>query len=1039
MADAFVIYSFGNLEFWDQVLGAVKNVIGSPDFQTIAALFLMVGAVWKMLKMGEYPSGLQIVKLATYPVLLTGLLSSSVDVIIRDDILNQDRSIRNVPLIVALPAYLVTNIDRTLTNLFETYFTIPDGVKYLDFGYNIGGYAFKEIPIGYLNHNYDYSWLQFTKDCLIPSISQGRIDAGELLNSSDIESVLNNVNPAYHTLYCDLSGNCQTVWCDEAWNNLKSDTAQLLNTALNKYVSHVLTEKEIYNTITSQMFIGYFSNISDYFFGYSVALQDFIKQVVLMKQFQTALRDSASYYYATNDLIVDYLAEIAKPKTNQMMLALGKLAGSYIPAIKKMLIGLFIAITPIIFLLLYIEELRGKALFSYFTVLLSLTLWDPLFAILNMFISSSLQDHFAGCSANTNPLSMLYFVCMTDEATTITAIAGALAWSVPTLALAIASGSSYGIVHGFGSVLGKITGGVSAEPATAEGAMKTGSSYKELETARDLGLDPKAIKSMQTQYYTEQQAASFLMMDTDPTFALNRELMNLGADAGRIKAMENHGGVKASYETSKYETEKKIGSTIAGETIYTRGDVAGKTEQATSIDLVSTAYNEPSKFVKLTTDTRAIDIIDKLMKDLPFNISESDLRATGINLKGRGNISLATLATLLKPFTKNMPLSTLIDNALKNPYIDKATKALLSKIKAEGSYNISGKSQHQISADLKRLAGIFLYERLKLEHGITEDGILTEEGAKDLQRLVKDLVEPYKDKVDKVLEKTQVLTQDHPHRAVKEFGKEAGETLDALKEPLAKAIATIAGAGYVASKIPKGGGGEGISTSQRRPRKRPPTRPRPTMGPETERAPKGEIVEKPSMEEVKERIPETAKEDFRGVRPSTNPSSVEIAAEGAGAVASTTSGRVVGSILRTATRVGGTLAFFYPETTAPAVYDQLYYEGTITRTIGGELKPNSVVGLEVKTDAGNYYVPTVIDNQGNIYNYAMLKEMGISYNPESGRFYDSQTYRIVNPPETAKLGNINEKEITLLTDQIRKGYAYPATDEGANRLVRDLR
>ncbi|RTZ59580.1 MAG: hypothetical protein DSZ31_03690, partial [Gammaproteobacteria bacterium] len=79
MADAFVIYSFGNLDFWDQVLGAVKNVIGSPDFQTIAALFLMVGAVWKMLKMGEYPSGLQIVKLATYPVLLTGLLSSSVD------------------------------------------------------------------------------------------------------------------------------------------------------------------------------------------------------------------------------------------------------------------------------------------------------------------------------------------------------------------------------------------------------------------------------------------------------------------------------------------------------------------------------------------------------------------------------------------------------------------------------------------------------------------------------------------------------------------------------------------------------------------------------------------------------------------------------------------------------------------------------------------------------------------------------------------------------------------------------------------------
>jgi len=873
-ADVFVIYSFGNLEFWDQVLGAVKNVVGSPDFQTIAALFLMVGAVWKMLKMGEYPSGLQIVKLASYPVILTGLLASSVDVIIRDEILNQQRSIHNVPLIVALPAYLVTNIDRALTNLFETNFSIPYGVRYLDFGYNIGGYSFKEVPIGYLNYNYDYSWLQFTKDCLIPSISQGRIDAGELLNSPDVESVLDNVNPAYNTKYCDLAGHCQTLWCDEAWNHLKQDTRTLLNRAEDKYVTHVLTEKDIYNTITRSNFISYFTNISDYFFNYGVNLQEFIKQVVLIKQIQNGLKNSASSYSSSDDLIVDYLAEIAKPKTNQMMLALGKLAGSYIPAIKKMLIGLFIAVTPIIFLLLYIEEIRGKTLFSYFTVLLSLTLWDPLFAILNMFISASLQSHFAGCGTNTSPLSMLYFVCMTDEATTITAIAGALAWSVPTLALAIASGSSYGIVHGFGSVLGKISGGVSAEPATAEGAMKTGSSYKELETAREFGWDPKVIKSMQTQYYTEQQAARMLAMWDNPSFPFERELLDLGSDMGKVDAFKEHGGVKASYETSKYETEKKIGSTVAGKIAYTRGDIENKTKEAISLDLVSIAYNEPSKFVELTTDTKATEIIKNIMNNLPFNITESDLRATGIGADVTGRVYLDELAQkIFKPFTKGLPLQTLLNKAKKDFKGKKDDEELIEAF-LQGKYDVAGKSQHQISADLKRLAGILLYERLKLERGIDNNGILTETGAEELLKLVNNTINPIRGKVNPekdLIETSTTLSKTHPQRAWEEFKEEGKESVKEAVNKLGEMAnlvnaALTAGGLYTLSKLANRGG-EGNEPFQRRPRRKPPTRPRggePTITPTPEGRELKEL-KKPTAEELKERIPETTRENFRGV------------------------------------------------------------------------------------------------------------------------------------------------------------------------------
>jgi len=84
---AFVIYSFGEYEFWTQVLGAVKNVVGSGDFLTLAAIALSFGITFKLLSLGSKPDGGQVISLISVPLVLTGLLKGSVDVVIRDELL----------------------------------------------------------------------------------------------------------------------------------------------------------------------------------------------------------------------------------------------------------------------------------------------------------------------------------------------------------------------------------------------------------------------------------------------------------------------------------------------------------------------------------------------------------------------------------------------------------------------------------------------------------------------------------------------------------------------------------------------------------------------------------------------------------------------------------------------------------------------------------------------------------------------------------------------------------------------------------------
>ena len=602
---AFVIYSFGNIEFWDEVLGAVKNVIGSGDFAVVAALAISIGIVWKALREGKEPGGLAwyFITLA----ILSGLIKGSVDVVVRDEILNRDISVKNVPIIVALPSWLMTNLERALANLFDTAFSLPNGVRYLDFGYNIGSPTFKDsFAFGTLNAYYDRTWTNFMKDCVIPSLSQGRIDANRLINSSDIEGELNNVNPAYTTEYCDLSGRCSNMYCDQAWDRIKGDTRVLLNTAQRKYAVKVLTEKDIYNTYTLTKFIDDFGNISDYFLNYSVGLANYVKQTLLIHQFYKGLKNSAGYYGTTDDLIARYMAESSKVRINELLLALGNLAGYYIPFIKKILLILFVGTTPILFVLLYIDYLRSKVLFSYFTVLISLTLWEPLFAILNLIIGMAQQHNYGVCSVGTDPLSIVYFSCLTNEATTMTAIAGAVAWAVPTLALGLASGSAYGIVTAVSSITGRISGQVSPSAATTEGSAQTGQNYTKMEEANRLGFNYASLMKTQSLTYSQEVAAKMLGMQANPQMPFEKSLLDTAKTLGGIEAYDGQKGIDTAkaFDVGRTEAQRTLGHTAALNRIasvfgMSVEELVKQRDMAKGIDLTVTSSEQAQKLAEI--------------------------------------------------------------------------------------------------------------------------------------------------------------------------------------------------------------------------------------------------------------------------------------------------------------------------------------------------------------------------------------------------------------------------------------------------------
>ncbi len=146
---------------------------------------------------------------------------------------------------------------------------------------------------------------------------------------------------------------------------------------------------------------------------------------------------------------------------------MGEMTKKTLPVIRGLIQGMLYGIFPIMLFLMMTPWIE-RVFPSYLGILLWIELWNPIYAIVNLFANSSIRRALPGIV--DGELSIITNPAMQHEAQIQVAVAGLATVIVPFIAYFIVSQSHHAIVGAIGQIVGPTTGfGQGAGASTAAG------------------------------------------------------------------------------------------------------------------------------------------------------------------------------------------------------------------------------------------------------------------------------------------------------------------------------------------------------------------------------------------------------------------------------------------------------------------------------------------------------------------------------------------------------------------------------------------
>jgi hypothetical protein len=426
-------------------------------------------------------------------IILSVLVYNKTTVLVKDvsnpTAVTNAEPIKNVPWGVAQLWSGFTNIQYALATDFTTAFSTPAGDNLLNMGVGVSIVQQEDSAMISTSNSYLYQdYNEYISNCVAPGISAGYLNVSELLsagNATDTASQTYGANEAGNiwtvmsTYTLGAGANMLTEWYSGtaapsdtylasgiAAPNGTSTTCANETTWLNSAIQNYYIPNNLGPSMAGELQFASFSELANalgqinpYIYNMQQTGQAQLMQAIgvnmyapaILKMAQTSGASASSLAVATGTATSD---------TQASMLTSGILAGRYMPIV----FGIFEALmlgASVIILILTITHMGVKYLKLLFEMLIMITIWPSLTAVFNYVSQLIIQAQY-------QPLSGLgYSVSGSGEISSflVSSLAwmGYLSWSVPMMAYAIASGSSYAMT----SMVGGLSSGVNTSGSKA--------------------------------------------------------------------------------------------------------------------------------------------------------------------------------------------------------------------------------------------------------------------------------------------------------------------------------------------------------------------------------------------------------------------------------------------------------------------------------------------------------------------------------------------------------------------------------------------
>lgn len=517
--NTWTIYVFGNGYVVEEILrGVTMLMTGNDVFSTLLLFLATVGFLALAIGAGFDP-GKNLLKMFTYIIVVwfvsyaSTRLTANVEVL---DLVRTNSSIievspnppvqTGVPALVVLPAAVTSQIGVRFTQFIETYFSTVVGPAFTVGGgggqFNLFNRMIQESDQYVINSpELKRTLSAYVANCVVPAIALGRLNgpvgnsggavAGvdALVKSTDFLEVLRSASsPSIFTQYFPVPGPDGKYSVN--WGTVAPDMAGLSEDDLKKQVGMgALTTCDVaYTQIETDM-----NNFAEAMVGagaqawaksgilvpfeeaYSVMLSKasaaggaganfsrpsgFIMQQAMLNSMSGTFRQAAAQT-GNNELMQAAALSQAEQQQKSAWVAGFSVFNNMMGYVFTVLQAFIFAITPIIIMALLIPGL-GKTIFvNYAQILIWLTLWQPMLAIINFIITLFGSEAFAqsigaGVSASNKAI-------ISERANDLVIAAQFLGTMVPLL--------TWGIVKGAMAFTEFISSGVGSAFASQAGA-----------------------------------------------------------------------------------------------------------------------------------------------------------------------------------------------------------------------------------------------------------------------------------------------------------------------------------------------------------------------------------------------------------------------------------------------------------------------------------------------------------------------------------------------------------------------------------------
>lgn len=401
-------------------------------------------------------------------VLVNAVLLTPKERVLIVDLANPTTSpkpIDNVPLGVALPLYLSTNIGYSIAQTYDLFFHSVDDVKYSKTGLLFGQRLLEEsFYIKPSSDELKNNINNYVQSCVIErNMIKGQNSFESLVKNKELITTLYAGSPADYMSYnkngvktlqsCAVAGK---EIANEIKNYSSSDgPIQKIMSALGLKSAKPVSLNEYKNKI---------SNVQDIFIGSSKTASDIFTQNMLVNSYRHALE----HYPAALDGSSELIAQASEQSLTKMKLAHHasyQVAGKTLPALHTVFLTMMIGIFPIMALAMFIREISWGVVKNYLAVLFSLMMWPVLFAIFNSIITTLTSQVMHGQAFTIQNMDKIK-----ENASMIAGMASWLMLSIPFLSFKLVTNLGQNIASA-GSYLGNaLAGSTSADAAnTAAG------------------------------------------------------------------------------------------------------------------------------------------------------------------------------------------------------------------------------------------------------------------------------------------------------------------------------------------------------------------------------------------------------------------------------------------------------------------------------------------------------------------------------------------------------------------------------------------